>query len=176
MILRSLPIIVHAGNPSKPFAHLSQFLPEIFVALHMHWPRFVGQRKCDVRGSHVHFISFMISNMRILLFGYSEKSHGSLFPDLNFFPTSVIDFKSFLVQLDYRWDSFHNLGHIEYTFYQKIVVGNGIYPFLNMFQASVLANSHMICIFSVFDNSLKDTIDRQNQLHHFDNPHKVLIS
>ena len=93
-----------------------------------------------------------------------------------YFPTSVKDFKSFLVQLDYRWDSFHNLGHIEYTFYQKIVVGNGIYPFLNMFQASVLANSHMICIFSVFDNSLKDTIDRQNQLHHFDNPHKVLIS
>ena len=60
--LRSLPVIEHVGNPSKPFAHLSQFLPEIFVALHMHWPRFVGQRKWDVRGSHVQFISFMISN------------------------------------------------------------------------------------------------------------------
>ena len=92
------------------------------------------------------------------------------------FPTSEIDFKSFLVQLGYRWDSSRNLEHIEYTFYPNILVGNGIYPFLNMYRASVLVNIHKICIFSIFYNSLKDTIDRRNQLYHFDSLHKVLIS
>ena len=92
------------------------------------------------------------------------------------FPTSEIDLKSFLVQLGYRWDSSRNLGHIGYTFYPNILVGNGIYPFLNMYRASVLVNIRKIYIFSIFYNSLKDTIDRQNQLYHFDSLHKVLIS
>ena len=90
--------------------------------------------------------------------------------------TSEMDCKSCLVQLDYRWGSSHILEHIGYTFYQNILVGNGIYPFLCMYLANVLANNHMIYIFSVFDSSPKDTVDRRNQLHHFDNARKVLIS
>ena len=110
-----------------------------------------------------------------------RSSHGALLLDIishleKLSTTSEIDFKSCLVQLDYRWGSSHILEHIGYTFYQNILVGNGIYPFLNMYRASVLVNIHKIYIFSIFYNSLKDTIDRQNQLYHFDNLHKVLIS